>query len=159
MQDTEALFFVDDHEAKILKNDIAGNEAMGADHDVDPAFAQQLQNFLLLRLRTKPTQHFDANWIIQHSLAKGFEMLLRQNSGRCQNRDLFTVHYRLECSANRHFCLTKANIATNESIHWPRALHITFRLDDGLELVRRFAVGKGMLKFCLPFCVAAEGVT
>src|SRR5438445_13275206 len=138
MQDTEALLFIDDHEAKILKNDVGRNETVGADHDLVTALTQQLENFLLLCLRSKPAQHFDANRIIQHSLAEGFEMLLRQNSGRCQNSDLFTIHHRLKGSANRHYCFTKAHVAANESIRWPRRLHLPLGLHQSLELLRKF---------------------
>ena len=35
MQDAESLLFVDHDQAEIFKNDVAGNEAMGADDDVD----------------------------------------------------------------------------------------------------------------------------
>ena len=38
MQNSEALLFVDDDEAEIFENDIAGDEPMRADHDIDAAF-------------------------------------------------------------------------------------------------------------------------
>ena len=40
MQNAEALFLIDDNEAEILETDIAGDEAMRADDNVDPAFAR-----------------------------------------------------------------------------------------------------------------------
>ena len=39
VQNAKALFFVDHDQAEIFKNDVAGNEAMGADDDVDAALA------------------------------------------------------------------------------------------------------------------------
>src|SRR5438067_13803989 len=101
MQNTEALLFVDDHEAKILKNDISGNETVGADNDVNTAFAQQLENFLLLCSRSKPAQHLDAIRVIQHSLAERLEMLLCQHSCRSQHCGMSTIHDRCRGSANR----------------------------------------------------------
>ena len=48
VQDAEALLLVDDDQAEILENDVAGDEPMRADDDIDAAFAQQLQDFALL---------------------------------------------------------------------------------------------------------------
>ena len=50
MQNAEALFFVDDDQTQILENDIAGNEPMRADDNVDAAFAQQLPKLCAARL-------------------------------------------------------------------------------------------------------------
>ena len=40
VQNAEALFLIDDNEAEILENDVAGDEAMRADDNVDTAFAR-----------------------------------------------------------------------------------------------------------------------
>ena len=47
VQHAEALLLVDHDQAEVLENDVAGNEPMGADDDVDAAFAQELQDFAL----------------------------------------------------------------------------------------------------------------
>ena len=43
VQNAEALLLVDHDQAEILEDDVAGNEPMRADDDIDTAFAQQLQ--------------------------------------------------------------------------------------------------------------------
>ena len=48
VQNAEALLFVDHDQPEILEDDVAGNEPMRADDDIDAAFAQQLQDFALL---------------------------------------------------------------------------------------------------------------
>ena len=87
MQNAEALLFVDHHQTEILENDVARNEAMRADDYIHSAVAQQFQNLALLGVRPKTAEHFDANRIIEHALAKRFEMLLRQHRSRRQHRN------------------------------------------------------------------------
>ena len=40
MQNTEALLFVDDNQAEIFENDIARDQPVRANHNIDAAFAQ-----------------------------------------------------------------------------------------------------------------------
>ena len=82
MQDAEALLLVDHDQAEILENDIAGNEPMRADDDIDAALAQCFEHLALFRVRAEPAEHFDSHRIIEHALAKRFEMLLRQHGRR-----------------------------------------------------------------------------
>ena len=49
VQNAEALLLVDHDEAEILEDDVAGNEAMRADDDVDAAFAQELAALCAVR--------------------------------------------------------------------------------------------------------------
>ena len=158
MQNAEALLFVDHDQAEILENDVAGNEPMRADDDVDAAFAQELQNLALLAVRTKTAEHFDAHRIIEHALAERFEMLLREHGGRREHGDLFAFHHRFEGGANRHFRFAETDVAANQAIHRARLFHVVFGVDDGFELIGRFAKRKRMFEFGLPFRVGAEGV-
>ena len=59
VQHAEALLFIDDDQAEVFEDDVAGNEAMRADDDVDAAVAQQLEHFALLGLRAETAEHFD----------------------------------------------------------------------------------------------------
>ena len=40
MQDAKALFLVDHNQAEIFESDVAGNEPVCSDDNVDPALAQ-----------------------------------------------------------------------------------------------------------------------
>src|SRR5262249_30249840 len=53
----------------------------------------------------------------------------------------------------------KADVATNQAVHWSRTFHVDLRIDDCLHLVRRFTERERMFKFRLPFCVRSERVT
>ena len=47
VQHAEPLFLVDDHEAEIFENDVAGDESMGSDNNIDAAVAQGLGRVVL----------------------------------------------------------------------------------------------------------------
>ena len=66
-------------------------------------------------------------------------MLLGENGGRREERDLFAVHNRFERSANRDLGLAKTDIAANQAVHRLRALHVNLRVDDRFQLIRRLA--------------------
>ena len=82
VQHAEALLFVDHDQAEIFENDVAGNEPMRADDDIDAAFAQLLEHLALLGVRAEAAEHFDPHRIIEHALAERFEMLLREDGRR-----------------------------------------------------------------------------
>src|SRR5260370_11599408 len=78
MQNAKALLFIDHGQAEIFKNDVPGNQAMGADDDVDTALTKQFENFALLTLRSKAAQHLHSHRIIEHPLTKNFDVLFLQ---------------------------------------------------------------------------------
>ena len=65
-------------------------------------------------------------------------MLLGENGGRREDRDLFAVHNRFKRGANRDLGLAKTDIAANQAVHRLRALHVNLRVDDRFQLIRRF---------------------
>ena len=142
VQDAETLLLVDHDEPEVLENDVAGNEPMGADDDVDAAFAQKLQDFALFGVRPETAEHFDSDRIIEHALPEGLEMLLREDGGRREDGHLFAFHDRFEGGANRDLCFAETDVAADQTIHRTRLLHVALRRGDRGELVRRFAVGE-----------------
>ena len=83
-------------------------------------------------------------------------MLLRQHRGRHEHGDLFSAHHRLERRADRDLRFAEADVAADQAVHRPRQLHVVFGRGDRGELVGRFAEGKGMLEFALPFGVGRQ---
>ena len=158
VQHAEALLFVDHDQPEILEKHVAGNDAVRADHDIDAAFAQELEHLLLLRRRTETAEHFDPHRIIEHALAEGFEMLLREHGGGREHGDLFAFHHGFERGANRDLGFAEADIAADQPIHRARLLHVALRRVDRLELIGGFAKRKRMLELALPFRVRTEGV-
>src|SRR5581483_9351884 len=120
---------------------------MGADHDFDAALPEQFDDFSLLTLRTETAEHFDSHRIIEHALAKDFEMLLREHRRWREHRHLPSVHDGFEGRADGDLGFSKADIAADETVHWSRALHVDFCVGDCLELVGSFAKREGMLEF------------
>src|SRR5436309_541153 len=158
VQNAEALFFVDHDQAKILEYDVAGNEAMRADDDVDAALAKKLEDFALLTWRSKPAEHFNPHRVIEHTLAKNLEVLLREDGRGREHGDLPSVHDCFEGCANRNLGFTEADVAADQPVHRPRLFHVDLRVDDRLHLVGRFAKRKGMLELALPLCVRPKRV-
>ena len=156
VQHAEALLFVDHDQAEIFEDDIAGNEPVRADDDIDAAVAQQLEHFALLGVRAETAEHFDRGPDNRASAAGSFEMLLREHSRRREHGDLFAFHDRLERRANRHLRFAEADVAADQPIHRARQLHVVLGRGDRRELIGRFAEGKGMLELALPFRVGAE---
>ena len=158
MQNAEALLFIDHDKSEIFESEVAGNEPMRADDDVDAALAKKLQHFPLFSLRAKAAKHFDSHGVIEHPLAENFEVLLREHRRRCQDRDLFAVHHRFKRRANCDFGFSEADVAANETVHRARAFHVDLRLDDRSQLIGRFAKWKRMLELDLPSRVGSEDV-
>ena len=131
---------------------------MRANDDVDAALSKELEDFLLLTLRPKTAEHFDTHRIIEHSLPKNLEVLLREHGCWRQHGDLATIHHRFERGANRHFRFSETNIAANQAVHRPGTFHVDLCVDDGFHLVGRLAKRERMLEFALPFCVGTERV-
>ena len=142
MQNAETLFLIDNDESQVFEDDVAGNKAMRANDNIHAALAQKLQDLALLALRAKAAQHFDSHRIIEHSLPERFEMLLCEHSRRREHRDLPSVHDRFERGTDRYFRFTKTDVATNQTVHGSRAFHVVLGLDDGFELIGRFAKWK-----------------
>ena len=71
----EALLFVDDEQAEILELDVFGEEAMGADEDVDFAGLDLFEDDLLLFRRAEARDHFDVDGELREALLEGFEVL------------------------------------------------------------------------------------
>ena len=110
------------------------------------------------RVRAETAEHFDAHRIIEHALPESLEMLLRENGGRHEHRDLLAFHDRFECGANRHLGFAEADVAADQAIHRARLFHVALGRGDRLELVGRFAKRKRMFELDLPLRVGAEGV-
>src|ERR1700741_2273099 len=97
---------------------------MCPNYDVDSALPEKVENFLLFALRPEPAEHFDPHWIFEHALAEDFEVLLGEHRRRREHGDLPSVHHGFERAADCHFGLSKTDIAADEAIHRPRALHV-----------------------------------
>ena len=131
---------------------------MGTNQNIHLALFQILQNALLLLGATKTIQHFHSNTKITHTLLKGQEMLLGQNSGGHQHCHLLAIYYSLEGSANGHLGFAIAHITAQQALHGLGLLHVGLDFSNGLKLVRCFLIGKGFFKLPLQLRVGAKGM-
>ena len=136
----EALF--DHHQANVLECNVVLDEPMRADDNIHGTGGKILDHAFLLAWRAEAREQFDAHGVVGHALAKGVEVLLRENRGRHQDGDLLAAHHRFEGSANRDFCFAKANVAADEPVHGFGPFHIKLRCLDRLHLVGRFLKNK-----------------
>ena len=116
-RDAEALLFVDDEQAEIVKLDVLGKQAVGADDDVHFAGFQIRQDFFLLRGAAEAAEHLDAHGKRREAALEGFEMLEGENGGGREHGDLFAVADRLESGAHGDFGFAVADVAAEEAVH------------------------------------------
>ena len=80
-------------------------------------------------------------------------MLLSQNRRRHKYGDLVTIVDGLEGGAHRQLSFSKTHIPTDQSIHGSSGLHVLFDGINRHQLICRFGVWKGCVKFNLPIRV------
>src|ERR1700704_1194772 len=102
---TEALFFIDDHQAEILEAYIFGEQAVRADDDVDFARFEGRENLFLLRGGSEAAEHLDTNRKGGEAALEGFEMLEGEDGGGRQNGNLLGIGDGFEGGAHGHFGL------------------------------------------------------
>ena len=114
--DAEALLFVDDDEAEVGEFDVAPEEAVGADEDVDLARGGAREDGLRLGAAAEAAEDFDGDGKAPHARAEGFVVLLGEDGGGDEDGDLAAVHDGFEGGA--HVQSKKLNnIFCN---NWPR---------------------------------------
>lgn len=86
--DTEALFLVDDDQAEILPADAGLQQPVGADDDVDLAVCHTRDDFLRFGGVGESAQALHRDRERRHPLGEGLQVLLGEQGGRHQYRDL-----------------------------------------------------------------------
>ena len=117
VSDPETLFFVDNEQTEILKLNIFGEQAVGADDYIDFPGLQVGQDDSLLRGAAEAAEHLDARGESRETFFEGFEMLESKNRGGSENGDLLVFTDGLEGGAHSHFGFAVAHIATDEAVH------------------------------------------
>ncbi len=157
MADAKAVFLVDDDEAEIVERDIALQQAMRADHDVDRARLEPRNDGLLLGSRAEAREVFDAHGPVREPVRKGLGVLLREQGRRHQHRDLPPAGDGGEAGAKGDLGLAEADIAANDAVHRAPRAHVG---EDGLDrvvLVDGLLEGKRRLEGAVGGLVKAEG--
>ncbi|MNS33037.1 hypothetical protein D3C72_651390 [compost metagenome] len=85
-------------------------------------------------------------------------MLLGQQRGRHQHRDLFIVFHGQEGGAHRHFGFAEANVTAHQAIHRQRLTHIAEYGVNGLGLIRRGFKREAVTEQLILFFIVLKGV-
>ena len=144
--DAEALLLVEHDEAEILRDDVAREDAVRADEDVDLAGLELLEDPLLVGSRAEARHHLDGDREVPVALAERVPVLLRQDRRRTEDERLLAVQRDRESGANRDLRLPEADVSAHQPIHRPRGLEILLDGLDRLLLVLRLAVRERALE-------------
>ena len=145
MRHPEALLLIDDDQSQVLELDILLDEPMGSNDDIDLAGGQVGQHLILIAMGAEARKHVDDDGEWREPFLEAFIVLLRQNRGRNEHSNLFSVHHGLECRAKSHFSFAVAHIAANQPIHGARLLHIGLHVIQRRQLIEGFHVGECIL--------------
>src|SRR3954451_7002490 len=156
--DAEALLLVDDDQADVLAAQVAAEEPVRADEDVDRARVERGDRLALLLGRAEAADVLDREGVVLEALGERAEVLLGENRGRREDEDLLAVVGRLERGAQRDLRLAVADVAADEAVNRLRALHVALDLLDRLALVGRLLPGERGLELAQPVGVLGEGV-
>ncbi len=84
MLDTEALLLIDHHQAQVLEGDLARQQPMSADDDIDPAIGETLDGRSCLSLRGEPAERCDVDREAGIAIGERGVVLLHQQGRRNQ---------------------------------------------------------------------------
>ena len=133
----EALLFIDDEQAEVLKLQIFREQAMRADEDIDLARLDFLEDLFLLLRRAEARDHLDVDGKAGEALLEGLVVLEGEDGRRGEHRDLLVVLHGLEGGAHGDFGLAVANIAAEQAVHRLGGFHVALDVGDGVRAGRR----------------------
>ena len=151
------MLLIDDEQAESLETDVALEQPMRADHDVDMPALESLDGARLRLIVDESRQHLDHDGEVLQPLAENVEVLLRQHRRRGEQRDLLPAHRRLEGRAKRQLRLAEPHVPAEQPVHRPVRFHIALDLRQRRDLVWRLLVRKGGLELVLPRRIRSEG--
>ena len=154
--DAEPLFLVDDDQAQVFEPHVFRDEPVRADDDVHPAGDDPLQGPLLLRRRLEAAQSLNDERVFGQPRGERAQVLLGENRGRNQHRNLLTVVDALESCADGEFGLAIADVTAKEAVHRPGPLHVRLDLPQAGHLIGRLAIRERRLELALPVRVGRE---
>ncbi len=115
--DAEALLLVDDQQAEVLRPDVAAEQAMRADQDVDPALVERPDDLALLPGRAEAADDVDRERVVAQALGERAVVLLGEDRRRGEHEHLLAVVGGLERRAQRDLRLAVADVAADQAVH------------------------------------------
>ena len=140
LRDAEALFLVEDDEPELLRDDVAAEDAVRADQDVDLALLEVREHLLDFRRRPEARDHLDTNREVAIAVAEGVPVLLGEDRRRREHQRLLAVDGDGERRADGDLGLAEADVAADEAVHRTRRLEVFLHRLDRSLLIRCLAV-------------------
>jgi len=156
---TEALFFVDHQDSQPVEGDVAGQNPVGPDQDVNLARRGGGHNLAGLGRGQEPAENLTPDRVGGQPLGERLMMLVGQQRSGYQHGGLFAVLHGFEDRPQSHLGLAEPDVTHHQTVHGNGAFHIGLDLDDGRALIRGELVGKGGLHLGLPRSIRAKSVT
>ena len=151
------LFLINDEQPQILEFHILTYQFMGTYDDVDLSFFQIVQHFFRLLRTTCPTDILHPYREVLQAFAECLIVLIGQNGSRHKDSHLFAVGCCLEGRTDGHFGLAESHIATHQTVHRLRLLHIGLHILGSFQLVGCIFIDKAGLQFMVHITVGTEG--
>ena len=139
----EAVLLVDDHEPEPLEPDAAVQQLVGADDDVDGAGRETAYDLCLRVAGAETRELLDPHRPVREPVAERLMMLLGEQRGGDEHRDLLPGLHGDERGAHRDFGLAEADVAAHQAVHRRRPAHVVDHLPDRVRLIRRFLEREG----------------
>ena len=131
---------------------------MGADHDVDGARCDLLQNRLGFLRRLEPREQRHARRKRREPLGEIVVVLVRQQRGRNEHRHLAVVLHGFEGRPHGDLGFAVPHVAADEPVHRLARLHVVGDVFDGFQLIGRFLVFEGGFELVVHRAVVSIGV-
>ena len=146
MHDTETLFLVDDHKPQILELDVALEQTVRADDDIDFAFIHAFDDHRLLSFGFEAAQSLDDERVFSETLQKIIVMLLGENGRGDENRRLLPRHDAFEDRPHGDFGFSVADVSAKQTVHRACRFHVALDFLGRAELIARFGERERLLK-------------
>ena len=129
--DAEALLLVDDQQPEVAKDDLVAQQRVRPHRDLHRAARDVRAHLGQLRRRSphQPREQLDAH--VRHPRAQHAQVLRREHGRRREEGHLPPVGDGAIDGAHRHLGLAEADVAADQPVHRPRAVHHV--LADRLE--------------------------
>ena len=136
------LLFVDHQQAKVLEPDGLGEQRVGANDDVDRSICNTVAGQRRILCAHKARQGPDIDGKSAKPLGKALVVLSCQKRCRGDDRHLHTGHGRDKGRPDRHLCLAKAHVATDQPVHGRARVQIGQHVVNCGQLVVGFRIGE-----------------
>ena len=140
----EAMLLVDDEEPEVLEARVGVQQAMRGDDDVHLALLEPLEDHLRFLRTAEARQPLDAYRPVSEAIAEVREVLLHEQRGRREHRDLLAGLCGDERRTHRHFRLAETDIAAHDAVHGALSREVREHLADRLRLVLGLLERKGV---------------